>query len=52
MNGLMEGSMKDSGKITKCMGLECLAGLMAGNIKGIMLKIKSKDTEFLNGNSY
>ena len=45
----MEGSMKGSGKITKCREVECLVGVMEGCIREDTLMGRKKGMESLLG---
>ncbi len=49
MNGVTEENIQENGKIIKWMEKVNLHGVMVENIREIMLMIKNKDMESLNG---
>lgn len=49
MFGLMKGSMKENGRITRCMAKEYSHGLMGGCSKDLTLMTRNMDMGSLNG---
>ena len=49
IHGLMEGSMKVNGQTILCMEKDHILGQMVEIIQEIIIWIKKKDTEFING---
>jgi hypothetical protein len=47
--GLMEHATKETGMTTRCMGRECLLGLMAGGMKALMKMIRNMGMGYLPG---
>lgn len=47
--GLTGLSIKELGKITRCMARECLSGWTEGSTQGITISIRSRGTEFSDG---
>lgn len=49
ISGQTTGAMKENGKIIRCMARVYSLGLMAENMKGIILMIKNKVREYSHG---
>jgi hypothetical protein len=48
-DGQMAGSSQETGLTTKCMGMECLSGVMEGGTRVSTSMIKKKDKALLSG---